>query len=109
MDKSTELINTTELVKSILMHNSKARNDDNFLYYLVCKEVGSRNDIDIESMSMPRFFLNLRFFGFPAFETVRRSRQKLQATYPELAGHQRVESKRTQYEGAFRDYARGHV
>lgn len=109
MDKSTELINTTELVKSILQRNPKARNDDNFLYYLVCKEVGSRNDIDIESMSMPRFFLNLRFFGFPAFETVRRSRQKLQATYPELAGHQRVEAKRTQYEGKFRDYARGRV
>lgn len=109
MNKSTELKNTTELVKSVLKMHPEARNSDNVLYYTICKIISRRNGIDIDSMSMPRFFLHMKDFGFPAFETVRRTRQKIQAEYPELAGNDRVEAQRMLNEQTFRDYARGTV
>ena len=109
MGKSKELRTTTELVKEVLESQPKARNSDNFLYYWVCTIIGKRNGIDIEHMSMPRFFLHLSEYGFPAFETVRRTRQKLQATYPELAGDSTVEGQRRLNEEIFREYAKGSV
>lgn len=106
MNKSTELKNTSELVKAVLKLHPQARNSDNYLYYTICKIIGRRNGIDIDSMSMPRFFFNLKDYGFPPFETVRRTRQKLQASYPELAGDSNVEGQRILNEEAFKDYAR---
>lgn len=106
MGKSTELKNTTALVKSVLKLHPEARNSDNYLYYTVCKIIGRRNGIDIDSMSMPRFFLHLKDFGFPGFETVRRSRQKIQAECPELAADANVEAGRMLNEEAFREFAR---
>ena len=50
----------------------------------------------------------MKDYGFPGFETVRRSRQKLQATFPELAGDADVEGMRRVNEETFRDYARGY-
>lgn len=107
MGKMNELNNTTELVKSVLKLHPQARNSDNYLYYTVCKIIGRRNGIDVDSMPMPRFFLHLKDFGFPAFETVRRTRQKLQAECPELAADVNVEAGRMLNEEAFREYARG--
>lgn len=107
MGKMNELNNTTELVKSVLKLHPQARNSDNYLYYTVCKIIGRRNGIDVDSMPMPRFFLHLKDFGFPAFETVRRTRQKLQAECPELAADATVEAGRMLNEEAFREYARG--
>lgn len=96
---------TTEAVRQILEHNEKARDDDNFLYYLVLKHYGERNGIDIESMSMPRFLLNMKRFGFPPFESVRRARQKIQHAHPDLAGSKIVEGKRKLEEDAYLAYA----
>lgn len=106
MSKSKELRTTTELVKEILQKHTKARNSDNYLYFHVCAVIGAQKGIDINSMSMPTFFLKLSDSPFPAFETVRRTRQKLQAAYPELAGNDEVEAQRTLNEEVFKDYAR---
>lgn len=107
MGKMNELNNTTELVKSVLKLHPQARNSDNYLYYTVCKIIGRRNGIDVDSMSMPRFFLHLKQWGFPQFESVRRARQKIQAECPELAADANVEDGRMLNEEAFREYARG--
>lgn len=109
MSKSKELRTTTELVKEVLEAHPKARNSDNELYYWVCAITGQKNGIDVHKMSMPLFFLNLKKYGFPQFETVRRARQKLQAAFPELAGDSTVEGQRKLNEEVFRDYARGTV
>ena len=109
MGKATELRTTTELVKEVLQKHPKARNSDNELYYWVCAIIGHKNGIDVHKMSMPLFFLHLRENGFPQFETVRRTRQKLQATYPELCGDDNVEGQRKVNEEVFREYARGTV
>ena len=52
---------------------------------------------------------NRKVFGLPAFESVRRTRQKLQAAHPELAGDSNVEAQRMLNEGVFKEYARGMV
>ena len=109
MGMTTELNNTTAMVKSVLISHPQARNSDNYLYYTICKHIGRRKGIDVDSMSMPTFFLHLKDYGFPGFETVRRSRQKIQAEYPELAGDSNVEGQRLLNKEAFKEYARGLV
>lgn len=109
MSKSTELRNTTELVKEILKASQKARSSDNYLYYLVCATIGKENGVDVSKMSMPMFLLKMKDFHFPPFETVRRSRQRIQATYPELSADADVEAQRTINEQIFKEYARSEV
>lgn len=110
MGKSKELTTTQEMVKQVLEQSKDARNSDNYLYYRILKMVGMQNNIDIEKMSVPHFFLHMKDYGcFPAFETVRRTRQKLQAMNPELAADSDVEGYRILNEEVYRDYARGHL
>lgn len=104
-----DLKNTTALVKTILEHDEQCRNSDSFLYLKVLSVIGERKGIDIETMSVPYFLLNLQGTAFPPFESVRRARQKIQATYPELAACDRVEGFRAGLETEFREFARGEV
>ena len=104
-----DLKNTTALVKAILEQDKQCRNSDSILYLKVLSTVGKRKGIDIESMSVPYFLLNLQGTAFPGFETVRRSRQKLQQHHPELAACEAVEDFRAGLETEYREYARGEV
>lgn len=106
MNKSRELYTTTELVRELLTNDTRTRNSDNYLYLKVLQVVGQQKGIDINNMSVARFFHCLTSYGFPAFETVRRTRQKLQEHNPELAGNSEVEAQRELNEEVFRDYAR---
>lgn len=101
-----DLPNTKELVRSILEKSEQCRNSDSFLYFAVLKAVGDRKGLDIDSMSIPYFMLNLHGTAFPGFETVRRARQKLQAEYPHLRASDAVEGFRADNEKAFREFAR---
>ena len=109
MGKFNELKTTTDLVKDILRKYPQTRNSDNELYFRVCAELGKQKGINIHTMSMPAFFLHMKDYGFPATESVRRARQKLQAEYPELAAVPEVEGQRNLNEKDFRNYARGCV
>lgn len=104
-----EFKNTTELVKAILEQDEQCRNSDSFLYLKVLTVIGERKGIDIESMPITHFLLHLHGAGVPGFETVRRTRQKLQATYPELAACDRVAAYRAENEREYREFARGEV
>lgn len=106
MNKSRELYTTTELVRELLTNEPQTRNSDNLLYLRVLQTVGQEKGIDVNNMSVARFFHCLNNYGFPAFETVRRTRQKLQEHNPELAGNSDVEAQRTLNQEVFRDYAR---
>lgn len=108
MGKLKELHTTTELVKGILQEYPNTRNSDNLLYLKVCEQIGNEHGININKMSMPFFLMNLKEYNMPAFETVRRTRQKLQATYPELSAKADVEAQRMLNEEDFREYARGY-
>lgn len=104
-----DLKNTTALVKSILEQDKQCRNSDSFLYLKVLSAAAKQKGIDLEKMTVPYFLLNLHGAGFPGFETVRRTRQKLQQHHPELAACERVEGFRAENEQEFRAYARGEV
>lgn len=104
-----DIKNTSDLVKEVLKHSQKARNSDNYLYYLVCKIRLQGSGIDIDSISFKDGLILRSEYGLPNFETVRRARQKIQQHCPELAGTADVEARRVIREEEFRDYARRHV
>lgn len=109
MSKSGELKSTTDIVKAVLQAHEKSRNSDDYLYYLVCHIYGRENGYDVEHMSLGYFLVNRSKMEMPAFETVRRARQKLQQTYPELSAWDKVEGRRMMNEEIYREYARGGV
>lgn len=102
MDKSKELKRTTELVKEILESYPLARNSDDYLYVMVCRLI-NENGIH---MSFKEVMLNRSKLNYPAFESVRRTRQKIQADHPELCGTSTVEGQRRLNEEVFREYSR---
>lgn len=97
------------IVKNILTDNVRARNDDNVLYLMVLRHVSDRNNIDIQSMTVPVFLLKMKDYGLPGFETVRRSRQKVQADNPELEGTETTRRKRAKQEAVYREFASSEV
>ena len=106
MSKSKELYTTTKLVKQILIEDKRARNSDSFLYFKVLDTLGQARGIDIDSMAVTTFLLKMSELKFPCFETVRRTRQKIQQCHPELAANSNVEAQRIVNEEEYRDYAR---
>ena len=109
MNKSKELRNTTKIVHIILEKDEYARNSDSYLYLKVCEKIGNDRGINLSTMSVPHFFLHLKAYNLPGFETVRRTRQKLQAEHPELSGDSNVEAQRILNEESFKEYARTSV
>lgn len=101
-----DLKHVTKIVKAIMEEDEQARNSDSFLYLKVLDFYGERNGIDIKSMSISNFLLNLRELGFPPFESVRRARQKIQAAFPNLAACGKVVAMREENEKEFRSYAK---
>lgn len=102
MGKATELKTTTELVKEVLKDNVLARSSDDYLYYKVCEKINGMYTV----LPFWKVILNRKKYGFPEFESVRRSRQKIQAAHPELAGSKEAEAGRVVNEAVFKDYAR---
>lgn len=102
-----ELKTVAQLVKVILEENKQCRNSDSYLYLKVLEVYGKRYGVDINEMSVAFFLLTMRENGFPAFETVRRTRQKVQAEFPELCACDQVKGMRMVNETEYRQYARG--
>lgn len=101
----TDLKTVTSVVKRILENDEQSRNSDSFLYFKVLEHYGNRKGIDIHGMSVPHFLLNMSQLGVPPFESVRRARQKIQASYPWLASSKKVAEFRSANEQAYRAYA----
>ena len=93
---------TSDLVKTILEEEPKARNSFSHLYYMICLKKNPK----VLGMTFAQVLMNMKDLKLPPFESVRRSRQKLQAEYPELAGSDEVEGFRTELEEKYKDYAR---
>ena len=105
----TDLKTTTALVKSILEQHEQTRNSDNLLYLKVLEILGKQKGIDINSMPLPYYLANMKGMGFPPFESVRRSRQKVQEHHPDLAACDAVTEARLLNETVYREYAMGKV
>ena len=85
-------------VRAVLQKDEEARNDDMLLYLKVC------NGCLKDTGAMP--FAEYKYLGLPSFESVGRTRRKLQAQYPELMGNARVRRLRAAGEKAYRKYAK---
>lgn len=105
----SDLKNLTSLVHLILEHYPQTRNCDGLLWLKVLESQANEKEIDLRMLSVPSFLPRIHELGFSPFESVRRTRQKLQATYPHLAASGPVESFRAENERTFREYARGEV
>lgn len=85
-------------VRAVLEKNEDARNDDMVLYLALC------NACLKDAGAMP--LAEIMTHGLPSFESVSRTRRKLQAQHPELAGSRPVQKMRATGEKAYRRYAK---
>ena len=97
-----ELKQTSELVKHLLKTKPETRNSDMLLFVEVCRAINP----DIVNYPMWYVLLNLKEFGLPNTETVRRARQKIQAQFPNLASDERIRRRKADREEDFRIFAR---
>lgn len=89
-------------VRAILEKDGEARNDDMSLYLKVCSTCVK----GAGAMPFAEVMQQYRYLGLPSFESVSRTRRKLQAGHPELAGSRPVRKLRAAGEKAYRKYAR---
>ena len=97
------------LVKEILKADVRTRNDDDYLYLKVCDCISFEKGCSLALFDSRYFLMNRKKLGYPPFETVRRSRQKMQRTFPELRADKKVADFRKENEKAYREYAREEV
>ena len=97
-----KLKRTSDIVKKVLTEQPLTRNSDMLLYVTVCQELNPAAIND----PFWHVLLNLKQYGLPNTETVRRTRQKVQQCNPELAGNSTVEGFRIMNESEFKAYAR---
>lgn len=96
------LQNIKAMVKAVLEEEPQTRNSDSLLYLHVLKKVGD----NLLSMSVRDFLANMGESDAPPFESVRRTRQKVQAEYPWLAASPKVGEFRTENEQIYKEFAR---
>lgn len=89
-------------VKMILKKNEDARNDDMVLYLALCNLCLK----DAGAIPLAEIMTQHKSLGLPSFESVSRTRRKLQAQHPELAGSRPVQKMRATGEKAYRRYAK---
>ena len=89
------------LVKEVLEENVKARNSDNILYAHICYMLNP----SVTKKPFGEVVVSLDAYGLPPFESVRRTRQKLQAERPDLRPCDEVELFRAENETAYKEFA----
>ena len=106
MGKLRELQSIKKLVISVMEKDPQTRNSDSYLYLKVLEVIARQNGIDLSKITVPEFYTNRQDI-FPNTETVRRTRQKVQAERPDLQASDRVAEARVTNQQAFFDFARG--
>ena len=94
MKRLYEICKETE---ALLEAHPDARDSDDVLYFLFIK--GIKPDLTTYDVFMDR-----EKYGLPPYESVRRTRQKLQERRPELRGSKRVQQLRKEREEDFLEF-----
>lgn len=89
-------------VRTILKKNEDARNDDMVLYLALCNLCLE----DAGAMPLAEIMTQHKSLGLPSFESVSRTRRRLQERHPELLGSLRMQKLRARGEKAYRKYAK---
>lgn len=100
-----DLKTTTSIVKTILEENERTRNSDSYLYLKVLEYVGNQKGICPTLWTVYDLLTSMTEYNLPPFESVRRTRQKIQQTYPHLAACKAVDGQRMANEEVYRAYA----
>lgn len=106
MKKYTGILTVEAVVKDILEKDEVARNSDGHLFVQVLRQIARGEGIDIDSMSFAGVINNLTALGFPQYETVSRTRRKLQEKYPEFKASGDVKEYRLAAEEEFVEYSK---
>lgn len=89
----------TKIVEKVLREHKEARDSDS---KLICW-VYSITNPDILGLSFSKVMWNSSYFDLPSFETIRRTRQKIQHDFPELRGkvYEKRMAKQSEYKNKF--------
>lgn len=79
MGIAQSMVKVKEMVKELLETNPKTRTSDDVLYYEVCNRI-----VPIADTSATDLLLNRARLNLPPYESVRRTRQKIQEAFPWL-------------------------
>lgn len=106
MNLKEQLCSVKTIIQTLLETDIKARSCDNHLYLRVIRIFAIGKGIDLNSLTVPDFLENMKDYNFPAFETVRRTRQKLQAENPALSANDFTAKKRAENETIYNAFAK---
>ena len=95
------------VVKDVLEREPFCRNSDSFLELEVLKIYARAMDMDIGTMTVDVLYQNRVAWGFPNSESIRRTRQLVQAKYPELAASESIDAYRLAKEERIKSFVRG--
>lgn len=90
------------IVRKILTDFPRTRDDDDELYVKVCETLNP----NITYMTFSYVMRSRSSFGLPIFESVRRTRQKLQEENEYLRGTLSTQEKREKHRQEYLEYAR---
>jgi hypothetical protein len=103
----TNLYTTKAIVCKMLERFPQARNNDNYLYLKVIQHLEKEYNVNLLKMPIDEFLLyGCDNVPVPPFESVRRTRQKLQREFPHLSSCEVVSELRAENEEAYREFAR---
>lgn len=91
---------TERIVHKVLLENQNARKDNWLLYFLVVRELKP------ELVNKSFEYVMCNHLSLPAFETVTRTRRKLQREYEDLRADENMQMVRTERELEFEEYSR---
>lgn len=106
MNLKEQLCSVKTIIETILETDYKARCNDNYLYLRVIRIFAIGKGIDLNNISVPYFLENMQEMKFPAFETVRRTRAKLQAEHPEFSANDFTKEKRAENETIYNAFVK---
>lgn len=104
-----ELKKTSALVKVLLEEDERCRNSDSYLYLKVISAIAEKAEIDLRLVTVTNFLMYLHGTYFPPFETVRRTRQKVQELNPNLRPSESVANFRKEAEAEYLAFVRCDV
>lgn len=90
-------------VREILIENEAARGDDFVLVYEVFKKIDPHAFRYGEGAFVAKYHAEL---GFPSYESITRSRRKLQKRFPELKPSEEILQERSDQEERVKEFVR---
>lgn len=95
--------NAKDIVQSVLETDEISRNSDDYLFIKVCAIINA----EYPELTLREALRHREQYGIPSFETVRRTRQKLQAEEPKLRPCDKVKEARAELEHDYFEFAIG--